>query len=429
MPRIRSEHLLVAGVALLLAYLALVPIGYLVWTAFVTDGSFTLDNFREAYGAVGLGELALNSLWFAAGTVVIGVGIGTALAYLVVRTNLPGRKLVVALTLVQLLIPGVLYTISWIFLASPRTGLINRLLEPLVGPEALNVFGLGGMVFVEGLHLTPVVFLIMAAAFSAMDPALEESAFASGARLPSVVRRVTLPLVRPALLAAVLLVAIRALEAFEVPALLGIPGGVWVFTSRIWRTLNGYPADFGQAGAYAMALLVVTTLGVFVLSRLSRRRRRFQTVSGRGAVRPARVDLGRWRWPVASIAYAYLAIASVLPLLILVYASTQPYYAPPTVDALSRMSLDNYADVLAQDATVRSVWNTLTLAVGHVDGGPRASPQWRRGSSSGRASAGGGRSTRSPSCRSRSPASSSASRSSSSTCACRSPSTGPSGSC
>jgi iron(III) transport system permease protein len=204
----------------------------------------------------------------------------------------------------------------------------------------------------------------MAAAFSAMDPALEESAFASGARLPSVVRRVTIPLVRPALLAAVLLVAIRALEAFEVPALLGIPGGVWVFTSRIWRTLNGYPADFGQAGAYAMALLVVTTLGVFVLSRLSRRRRRFQTVTGRGPVRPARVDLGQWRWPVASIAYGYLAIASVLPLLILVYASTQPYYAPPTVDALSRMSLDNYTDVLAQDATVRSVWNTLTLASG-----------------------------------------------------------------
>ena len=362
--RIRPEHALVAVVALVLAYLALVPIGYLLWRTFVIDGSFTFESFRRAYGAFGLGELALNSLSFALGTTLIGVGVGTALAYLVVRTNLPGRKVVVALTLVQLLIPGILYTISWIFLASPRTGLVNRLLEPIAGEGALNVFGLGGMIFVEGLHLVPVVFLLMAAAFSAIDPSLEESAFASGARLPSVVRRVTIPLVRPALLAAVLLVAIRALEAFEVPALLGIPGGVWVFTSRIWQSLNSYPADLGQAGAYSLSLLVVTAIGVFLLSRLARRPRRFQTITGRASGSRARVDLGRWRWPVASVAYAYIATAAVFPLLILVYASTQPFYSPPTRESLSHMSLANYADVLDDDATVHSVWNTLLLAAG-----------------------------------------------------------------
>ena len=362
--RIRLEHALVAVVALVLAYLALVPIGYLLWRTFVVDGSLTLRNFRDAYGAIGLGELALNSLWFAIGTTLISVSVGTALAYLVVRTNLPGRKVVAGLTLIQLLIPGVLYTVSWIFLASPRTGLVNRMLEPIAGEGALDVFGLGGMVFVEGLHLAPIVFLLMAAAFAAMDPALEESAFASGARLPSVIRRVTIPLVRPALLAAVLIVAIRALEAFEVPALIGIPGGVWVFTSRIWRSLNTYPADLGQAGAYALSLLVVTTIGVFALSRLSRRRRRFQTITGRRRGRRTRVDLGRWRWPVAATAYAYLAVAAVFPLLILLYASTQPYYSPPTRESLSQMSLSNYADVLGQESTLRSVKNTLMLAAG-----------------------------------------------------------------
>ena len=102
----------------------------------------------------------------------------------------------------------------------------------------------------------------MAAAFRLMDPTLEEAAFTSGARLPAVVRRVTLPLVRPALAAAVLLVAIRALSAFEVPALVGIPGGTWVFTSRIWLALSTYPTDFGQAGAYSVALLLLTAVGV-----------------------------------------------------------------------------------------------------------------------------------------------------------------------
>ena len=169
----------------------------------------------------------------------------------------------------------------------------------MVGPGAIDIFGLGGMVLVEGLHLVPIVFLLMAAAFATIDPALEESALTSGARLPSVVRRVSLPLVRPALAACVLIVVIRALEAFEVPALLGIPGGVWVFTSRIWRELNAFPADLGQAGAYALSLLALTAVGVFLLSRLSTRRRRFETVTGRGGVRPRRAQLGRWRWPVA----------------------------------------------------------------------------------------------------------------------------------
>ena len=92
------------------------------------------------------------------------------------------------------------------------------------------------MIFVEGLHLVPLVFLLMAAAFRVGRSRRSRSPRStSGARLPSVVRRVTLPLVAAGALAAVLIVVIRALEAFEVPALLGIPGGIWVFTSRIWR--------------------------------------------------------------------------------------------------------------------------------------------------------------------------------------------------
>lgn len=354
----RAEHVLVVLVGLLLAYLALVPLGYLLWEAFVVDASLSLDNFREAYAAVGLGEMALNSILFALGTTPIAVGIGTVLAYLVVRTNLPGRRAVTVLTLVQLLVPGVLYTISWILLASPRTGAFNRVL----GEGTVDVFGLPGMVLVEGLHLVPIVFLLMAAAFRSVDPALEESALASGARLPSVVRRVTLPLVRPALYASVLIVVVRALEAFETPALLGIPGGVWVFTSRIWRELNRYPADIGQAGAYAVSLLVVTVAGVFLLSRLTTRRQRFQTVTGRGQRRPRPVDLRGWRAPLAVVIWAYLVLAVILPVLVLVYTSTQPFYSPPTWATLSNMSLDNYASVLDDEATLEAVVNTAILA-------------------------------------------------------------------
>jgi iron(III) transport system permease protein len=361
--RFHFEYAVVGVVVVVIGYLVLVPLGYLLWNTFVADGTLTLDNFRRAYSAVGLGEMTVNSLWFTAGTTAVAVGLGTALAYLVVRTDLRFKPLVVALTMTQLIVPGVLYTIAWIFLASPRTGALNSLLEPLLGPGALDVFSMGGMIVVEALHLVPFVFLLMAAAFLNLDPALEESAVASGVRRRSIIRRITLPLVRPALAAVILLVGIRAIEAFEVPALLGIPGGVWVFTSRIWRALNTYPTDIGVAGAYAVSLLALTAVGVFLLSRLLSRGRYFRTVTGRGA-RPRPVELGRLRLPLTVATFVYLTVAAVLPLLILVYASTQPFYTPPSVDSLSKMTLESYTSVLSQESTLRALKNTVVLAAG-----------------------------------------------------------------
>lgn len=352
-----------AGVAAVIAFLALVPLAYLLWKAFIADGSLTLDAFRRAYDTIGLGEMLLNSLWFVTGTTVLSIGLGTTLAYLVVRTDLPLKMLVVALTVTQLVIPGVLYTVAWVFLASPRSGALNTLLEPLFGPGTFDIFGLRGMVLVEALHTAPFVFLLMAAALRAMEGTLEESARVSGAGPLRVLRKITLPLMRPALYAMVLLVAIRALESFEVPALLGMPRGVWVLTTGIWQSLTHYPVDYGAASAFAVSLLAVASVGIFLLFRLTWRGRSFQTMTGRG-IRPRTVELGRWRWPVASLTLLYLAIAVVLPLLVLVYTSTQRYYSPPTAETLSHMNLDSYARVLSNDATMQALWNTLVLAAG-----------------------------------------------------------------
>ncbi len=358
----RPERLTAGVVAVVIGWLAIVPLGYLLWRTFFRDGEPTLAFFRRAYGAYGLDAMLVNSLWFAAGSTVLAVVVGTLLAYLVVRTDMPAKTVLFVAALAPLVVPGVLYTIAWIFLASPRSGAINEALGGIgVGP--VDVFGMWGMVLVEGLHLAPLVFLLMFAAFRSMDPALEEAALVSGARLPTVFRRVTLRLVAPALSAAVLIVAVRAIEAFEVPALLGIPGGVWVFTSRIWRSLSEYPFDLGEAAAYSLPLLVLTSLGLLLHARLGRRERRFQSVTGKG-FRPRPVALGAWRWPALAFCLAYVVVAVLLPLLILVYASTQRFYAPPSLDGLSAMTLDNYRDVIGSGKTLRALENSAVLGVG-----------------------------------------------------------------
>jgi iron(III) transport system permease protein len=347
-----------------IAYVALVPIGFLVWQTFVENGTVTLDAFREAYSTVGLDTMVLNSLWFATGTTVLAVGLGTVLAFLIVRTDVPGKPLMFAASLVPLIIPGILHTIAWIFLADPRIGVLNQhVIQPLTGGRSFNVLSMWGMIWVEGLHLAPLVFLLMAAAFRSMDPALEESAIMSGAPLRTVFRRITAPLVRPALYAAILIMAVRALESFEVPALLGLPNGIWVFTSRIWTVLNEKPPSFSKAGAYAMSLLVLTAIGVLWQSRLSKRGRAYQTVTGKG-FRPRPIPLGVWRLPAVLFILAYFGIAVVAPLLIIAYASTQVFYTPPTHETLSNMSIQQYKDVIHNDIVLTALKNSIILGLG-----------------------------------------------------------------
>jgi iron(III) transport system permease protein len=357
------QALIITAAIAFVGYLALVPLGYLLYGTFYDGVSVTFRFFGEAYSAFGLADMAMNSFGFAIGATILSMLIGTTLAYLTVRTNVPFKTLIFAASLVPLIIPGILHTIAWIFLASPRVGLFNKLLEPIFGPGLLNVFSIWGMIFVEGLHLSPLVFLLMYAAFRSMDPSLEESALMCGARLPTVLRRISLPLAKPALAAAVLIMAVRALEAFEVPALLGIPNGVWVFTSRIWQVLNQYPADYGQAGAYALSLLALTTIGVFWQSRLSKRGKAFQTVTGKG-FRPHPMDLGRWRWPATALILCYFAVAVVMPVLILLYASFQPFYAMPSANSLQTFTLENYAYTLTNSQALRAAKNSFMLGIG-----------------------------------------------------------------
>ncbi|HVR78394.1 MAG TPA: iron ABC transporter permease [Acidimicrobiia bacterium] len=356
---------ILTAVILLVGYLALVPLGYLLWGTFLGADGLTLEHFRRAYGeeTYGLGRMAGNSFRFALGSTLIALPLGTGLAYLNVRTDVPFRSLVFAASLVPLIIPGILHTIAWILLGSPRIGLINQALRPVVGGPVFDIFSMEGMVLVEGLHSSPLVFLLMVAAFKSMDPALEESALLSGANRVTVFRRITLPMVKPALTAAILIMIVNGLSSFEVPALLGIPAGIWVFTSRIWRVLATYPVQYGQAGAYSISLLLITSVGIYFQSRLSRKGRRFQTVTGKG-FRPHAIELGRWRWPAAGVVGIYFLIAVVLPVSVLLYTSTQPFYSVPSWEALGNMTLDNYRFVFEYPQATRAFRNSLVLGVG-----------------------------------------------------------------
>ncbi|MER6340619.1 iron ABC transporter permease [Streptomyces tendae] len=365
--RFSTQTLLVGAAVLVVGYLAVVPLGYLVHDTFLdADGTgVSLDAFARAYGGNSQsGDMLLNSLWFALGSAALALVLGSTLAYIQVRTDTPFKSLFFAASLVPLIVPGILYSTSWIFLGDPESGLLNGLLfEPLTGTDPVNIYSVWGMIWVQGLHLSPVAFLLMVAAFRAMDPSLEESAAMSGASRLTVLRRITVPLVRPALISAALLMFVQSLESFEVPALLGLQNGIYVFTSRIYFVLRSYPTDYGAAGAFAIGLLVIAAAGVLLSSWLQRSSRNFQTVTGK-AFRPRPVELGRARPFVGVAVVLYFLVTVVLPVAVLVYASLLPYYAAPSAETLSSLTFDNYRQVFDMPLAFTALKNSLILGLG-----------------------------------------------------------------
>jgi iron(III) transport system permease protein len=353
------------------AYIALIPLGFLLRQSFRTPdtaavaASWTLDNYLTAYGSSDTWRLFWTSIRFASGASIFAFVLGTTLAWMNERTNTPFKSIFFALSLIPLVIPSILFTVAWIFLASPQIGIVNLVLQAWFGLEEapFNIYSVPGMIWVDGLHYSPMAFLLMTAAFRAMDPALEESATMSGASIFQVARRVTLRLTWPAIVATLLILFVRSIESFEVPALLGLPSGIEVFTSAIYQAVHRYPSQTGLASAYAMTLLVITTAGVYFVSRLSSRGSKYATMTGKG-FRPRMIDLGRWRWFTASIFIVYFVLIVILPFLVLLWSSFQRFYSVPSMEALGNLTLDSYRFILAYPNLGRTVWNSATLSFG-----------------------------------------------------------------
>ncbi|HLQ26295.1 MAG TPA: iron ABC transporter permease, partial [Acidiferrobacterales bacterium] len=343
----------------------------LLWQSFFTPrtatkaAEFTLGNYVTTYSSTETVRLFFNSIEFAAGASIFAFLVGTLLAWMNERTNTPFKTLFYALSIIPLIIPSILFTVAWILLASPKIGILNLALQGVFNTDYVffNVYSIAGMIWVDGLHYSPMAFLIMTAAFRSMDPSLEESAMMSGAGIFQIVYRITLKLTWPAIFATMLILFVRATESFEVPALLGLPVGIQVFTSAIYQAIHHYPSQVGLASTYAVTLLLITTVGVYLQSRLSTKGSKYSTMTGKG-YRPRPMDLGNWRYLTAAIFIVYFLFIVVLPFLVLLWSSLQKFYSVPSMAAVKNITLDAYRFIWDYPTVGRSVWNSLALSLG-----------------------------------------------------------------
>lgn len=324
------------------------------------------ENYEEVWWDPDTYRVFNNTVIYTTGATAFGITVAACLAWLVERTNIPGKIWIYAGVPMTLAIPGMLQAMAWVLLLSPRIGFLNRWIQALFGLEnaPFNIYTLEGMIIIEGLRLVPTAFLMLVPLLRSMDPALEEAAAMSGAHPRSTLRKVTLRLMLPGLLAVLIYQAMTALEVFEVPGILGLPSGIYVFSTKIYSVLHSVstlPA-YGQANALAIIYVVIAIGATYLYSRVISRSERFTIITGKG-YRPREFDLGRWKWLAVGGVVVFLMASILLPFLVLLFVSFLPFLQQPTWTAFQNMTLEHYETLWHAPMIATVMKNTILMVI------------------------------------------------------------------
>jgi len=366
--RLSSQSIFITIAAGLLAYLTLFPLVTLIYGSLKSGppgvaGSLTLRNYLVLLENWRLPSALWNSLIFSVGSSSLAFVLALYFAWLTERTNVRWRGLIYTSILVPMIVPGILTTVGWIVLFGRRSGLINLIAMPLFSlEEPLQINNMLGMIWVQGTDQIPFAFLLLAAALRSMDPSLEEAALVAGSGMLRTTLRITLRVLLPAIMAVWMITFVRAIENFEVPALIGMPAGILVFATEVYLATKSVPTDFGLASTFAVVYLLITTVGVLLYLKWTAASEQFATITGKG-FRPTAYDLGRWRAPLAYLNLLLCFVVFILPIVVVIWSSFLPFYMAPSEEALASLTLENYKNLWNLPLVRRAMWNSFVLGI------------------------------------------------------------------
>jgi iron(III) transport system permease protein len=357
------QTLIWAAMTIVVAVLVLLPMYHVATSSFTGAQGGSLENYARVFHTPRFLSAIANSLLLATVASLVSMLLGTPIAWLVSRSDMPLRRTIRVLVLASFAVPAFVNALSWVLLAGPNAGTLNKAWMALTGAEHgfIDIFSMTGMLVVYSATIYPLVFIFMSNAFDSMDARMEHAARVLGAGAARVALTITLPLTRPALLAAFIVAFLEALTLYGAPAVIGVPARIYVITTQIW-SLFQYPPQIALAAALSMPLLVVT-VALLGAQRLLLGRRGFATIQGKaGAVQ--RTSLGFWQWPASCLCLAVVFVTFLLPNAQLVfeafYANT---YGPLS---LRHVTLEHFRYVLVDyidgPPSIRNSLFTATLA-------------------------------------------------------------------
>jgi iron(III) transport system permease protein len=351
----------VIGMALIIGpFLATVIRSVLYWDA--SGPALSWQNFSGLFADPRFYQAAGNTIVCGTGATLISCVLGFSLAWVVSRTDMPGRRWFEVFNLVPFFLSPYVGAISWVYLAAPHSGILSKLLADTFGlpPDFIPVYGIGGATWVLSLFYTPYVYLFVIAPLRQMDPALEDAARVHGAGFWTTLRLVTIPLLFPALFSAALIVFVTSAGLFDVPLALASPHGIRTMPTEIFQLVQ-YPSDIGRAAAFGVVVMTVTIM-LTVLQRSYIDRRRFETVTGKG-YRPRTIALrSGGRVGVLALEIVYIGCAVVLPVIALLMVSLSSIWTGTL--SYATLTLHNFEYVIFNySLTQQAILNSLFLAV------------------------------------------------------------------
>jgi len=358
-----SSQLFLGLAGLFLAFLVLLPLGWLAAFSVTNEsGTLSWENFAELADPSLFLDPFITTLGIALGVGTLACGAAVPLAWLVARTDVPFRRTLRGLIMTSFITPPFIGAVAWVLLAAPNSGLLNQYYRWITGAgqfdHLFNIFSAEGIIFVMASYAFPYVFVLGANTLDRMPYDLEEASAILGGGRWHTFRRITVPMVLPALLAGFLIAFLQAMTQFGTPAILALPAGFHVLTTKIW-SLFQYPPKTHLAAACAMPLLLVTILLLrgekYLLGR-----RGFTMIGGKAGT-PQLTQLGFWRWPALLAALFVLFVTVLLPNLVLIRASMLRTVSDPWT--LDTITWENVPLVFSLSNTVATLENTLIVGV------------------------------------------------------------------
>jgi iron(III) transport system permease protein len=358
----RLVSLLVGGAA---AVLVLYPIFFLLQASLSVGDpqarppeAYGLDNFADLPR---YRHIFANTVTVAVAATVMAVLFGFIMAWILSRTNVPGRAALEQLMALPYYVTPLMGALAWSLIGSPSGGFLNQVWRALGGEgHLIDMTTSYGIAWVMALFEGSVAFVMIGAVMKSMDPALEEASQVLGAGRLRTMLRITLPLVLPGVLGAAIFVFAEMLGSFSAALVLGLPNRFYVVTTAMYQLVSQYPPQFPRAAAMGVSLFAVMFAMVYVYRRVVSRGS-YVTITGK-AFRPRVMSVGRLRWSLLAVCAAYLGVAVVLPILALLYASIQRLAT--AFPKAGNFTLENYRTALSLDAVRSALWNSLLLGVG-----------------------------------------------------------------
>jgi iron(III) transport system permease protein len=358
----RLVSLLVGGAA---AILVLYPIFFLVQASLSAGDPQARPP--EAYGFDNYADLPRyshifgNTVTVAVAATAMAVLFGFVMAWILTRTNVPGRAALEQLMALPYYVTPLMGALAWSLIGSPSGGFLNQVWRALGGDgHLIDVTTPYGIAWVMALFEGSVAFVMIGAVMKSMDPALEEASQVLGAGRLRTMLRITLPLVMPGVLGAAIFVFAEMLGSFSAALVLGLPSRFYVVTTAMYQLVSQYPPQFPRAAAMGVSLFAVMFAMVYVYRRVVSGGT-YVTITGK-AFRPRVMDVGVLRWSLLAVCWAYLGVAVVLPIFTLLYSSIQRLAT--AFPKAGNFTLENYRTALSLDAVRSALWNSLLLGVG-----------------------------------------------------------------